>query len=150
MSIVGTLPNNIQDGQAVDAVPVMGNYNWIVNQVNANAAPLASPVFTGLATIPSIIGPTSLSGSLTLGSGGISLDADKIHADAITCLQQLGINLPQDSDYGLFVRIGAERRVLSTVPLWVPKESLAGSLWGWYMSQTVVKLSTAHIRRAVA
>jgi hypothetical protein len=38
--IVGTLPNNIQNGQAEDAVPVMANLNWIINQVNANAQPL--------------------------------------------------------------------------------------------------------------
>lgn len=38
--IVGALPNNIQNGQVEDAVPVMANYNWIVNQVNANAAQL--------------------------------------------------------------------------------------------------------------
>jgi hypothetical protein len=35
--IVGTLPNNIQNGQVEDAVPVMANLNWIINQVNANA-----------------------------------------------------------------------------------------------------------------
>lgn len=39
MAIVGTLPNNIQNGQLEDAVPVMANFNWIVNQVNANAIP---------------------------------------------------------------------------------------------------------------
>lgn len=40
--IVGTIPNNIQNGQVEDAVPVMANFNWIINQVNANAAPLAT------------------------------------------------------------------------------------------------------------
>lgn len=40
--IVGALPNNIQNGQIEDAVPVMANYNWIVNQVNANAAALVN------------------------------------------------------------------------------------------------------------
>lgn len=46
--IVGPLPNNIVDGDVVDAVPVMNDFNWIVSQVNANVPPLinagASPV----------------------------------------------------------------------------------------------------------
>ena len=36
--IINPLPNNIVDGTIIDAVPVMGNFNWIVSQVNANAA----------------------------------------------------------------------------------------------------------------
>jgi hypothetical protein len=40
MTIISTLPNNIQDGQVADAAPVMANFNAIVNEVNANAAPL--------------------------------------------------------------------------------------------------------------
>lgn len=47
MPIIGTLPNNIQNGQAVDANPVMADFNFIVNQVNANANP------TGTLTAPS-------------------------------------------------------------------------------------------------
>jgi hypothetical protein len=47
MAIIGTLPNNIQDGQAVDASPVMADFNFIVTQVNANANP------TGTLTAPS-------------------------------------------------------------------------------------------------
>jgi hypothetical protein len=43
MTIIGTLPNNIQDGQIADAVPLMADLNYIVNQVNANAQPLATP-----------------------------------------------------------------------------------------------------------
>ena len=35
--IVGPLPNNIVDGQTIDAVPVMANFNWLASQVNANA-----------------------------------------------------------------------------------------------------------------
>lgn len=42
MAIIGTLPNNIQNGQAVDANPVMADFNFIVNQVNANANPLGT------------------------------------------------------------------------------------------------------------
>jgi len=41
MTIVNPLPYNIQNGQSVDAVPVMANLNQIVNNVNANAAPAA-------------------------------------------------------------------------------------------------------------
>ncbi len=47
MPIIGTLPNNIQNGQTVDATPVMADFNFIVNQVNANANP------TGTLTAPS-------------------------------------------------------------------------------------------------
>lgn len=47
MPIIGTLPNNIANGQAVDANPVMADFNFIVNQVNANANP------TGTLTAPS-------------------------------------------------------------------------------------------------
>jgi len=42
MSIIGTLPNNIQNGQLEDATPLMADFNFIVNQVNANAAPLGT------------------------------------------------------------------------------------------------------------
>jgi hypothetical protein len=42
MAIIGTLPNNIQNGQLADAVPVMADFNFIVNQVNANASPLGT------------------------------------------------------------------------------------------------------------
>lgn len=42
MAIIGALPNNIQNGQLADAVPVMADFNFIVNQVNANAAPLGT------------------------------------------------------------------------------------------------------------
>lgn len=40
--IIGALPNNIANGQAVDAVPVMADFNWILSQVNANAATATS------------------------------------------------------------------------------------------------------------
>lgn len=39
MSIIGTLPNNIQNGQLEDATAVMANFNFIVNQVNASGNP---------------------------------------------------------------------------------------------------------------
>src|SRR5258708_40116652 len=46
MAIIGTIPNTISNGQAVDATPVMADFNFIVNQVNANANP------TGTFTAP--------------------------------------------------------------------------------------------------
>ena len=52
--IVGPLPNNIVDGTIIDAVPVMANYNWIINQVNANVPPLI-PTFTGLTLFTPIL-----------------------------------------------------------------------------------------------
>lgn len=39
--IIGALPNNIVDGQVIDAVPVMADFSFIVAQVNANAASTA-------------------------------------------------------------------------------------------------------------
>jgi hypothetical protein len=42
MAIIGTLPNNIQNGQSVDANPLMADFNFIVNQVNANANPIGT------------------------------------------------------------------------------------------------------------
>ena len=42
MAIIGTLPNNIQNGQLADAVPLMADLNFIVNQVNANANPIGT------------------------------------------------------------------------------------------------------------
>jgi hypothetical protein len=44
--IIGPLPNIILDGQLIDAVPVMNDFNWIVNQVNANVPPLIPTVTT--------------------------------------------------------------------------------------------------------
>jgi hypothetical protein len=41
-TIIGTLPNTLANGQTADAVPLMADLNWIVNQVNANAAALAT------------------------------------------------------------------------------------------------------------
>ena len=39
--IIGTLPDTLVNGTPDDAVPVMANFNYIVSQVNANAAPLS-------------------------------------------------------------------------------------------------------------
>jgi hypothetical protein len=42
MPIVGSLPNTIANGQTADAVPLMADLNYIVSQVNANAASLSN------------------------------------------------------------------------------------------------------------
>lgn len=47
MPIVGTLPNNIQNGQLEDATPLMANFNFLANQINANGNP------SGTLTAPS-------------------------------------------------------------------------------------------------
>lgn len=40
MPIIAPLPNNIHNGDALDAVPVMANFNQILTNVNSNAADL--------------------------------------------------------------------------------------------------------------
>ncbi|VWC75930.1 hypothetical protein BCO18175_02357 [Burkholderia contaminans] len=42
MSIIGTLPANLQNGTTADASQVMADLNFIVNQVNANAMPVGT------------------------------------------------------------------------------------------------------------
>lgn len=44
--IVGSLPNTLTNGTTADATQVMADLNFIVNQVNANAAPLATTALT--------------------------------------------------------------------------------------------------------
>ena len=52
MTIINTLPASIANGQPIDAVPVMANFNQIVSNVNSNAAALAGGnAFTGTQTI---------------------------------------------------------------------------------------------------
>lgn len=41
-AIISALPNTISNGQTADAIPLMADLNHIVNQVNANAAPLSN------------------------------------------------------------------------------------------------------------
>jgi len=45
--IIGTLPNQIVNGTLIDATPVMNDFNYIVNQVNANV-PALIPVNTAI------------------------------------------------------------------------------------------------------
>lgn len=44
--IVGALPVTLTNGTTADATQVMSDLNWLVNQVNANAAPLAGTALT--------------------------------------------------------------------------------------------------------
>lgn len=44
--IIGALPVTLTNGTTADATQVMSDFNWIVNQVNANAAPLANTALT--------------------------------------------------------------------------------------------------------
>lgn len=64
MSIIGPLPNIIQNGQVIDAVPVMADFNYIISQVNANVPNLVPANASSIATfIPSSNvggGPNSL------------------------------------------------------------------------------------------
>lgn len=79
-------------------------------------------------------------------SGGNRGEA--VRSDAIASMKELGIEF-YDNENGLFLRIAASRQILAILPLWVPKRSLIGWLWDWCMSQTVVTLSTSHIRSAI-
>src|SRR5262249_22315037 len=45
-AIVGELPVTPTNGTTADATQVMADLNWIVNQVNANAAPLPTTALT--------------------------------------------------------------------------------------------------------
>lgn len=79
--IVGALPNNIQNGQVEDAVPLMANYNWIVNQVNANAAQLSltpqlasANVFTALQSGIAAVNPANFPIFSQVGLVPISTD----------------------------------------------------------------------------
>jgi len=75
-AIVGPIPNNLTNGTTIDAVPVMANYNWIMNQVNTNAAPLASPTFTGTVTggAGGFVG--ALTGSITGNAATVTTNAN--------------------------------------------------------------------------
>ena len=63
--IVGALPYNIVDGQIIDAVPVMGNFNFIASQVNANAASGSIPNALSIPTYVSSVGGSANAITLT-------------------------------------------------------------------------------------
>jgi hypothetical protein len=62
-AIIGTLPNTLVNGTLADAVPVMADLNFIVTQVNANAAPLANTALL------------NVTNSFTLPQAGVSAQA---------------------------------------------------------------------------
>lgn len=69
MAIIGTLPTNILNGTTEDATQVMGNFNWIVSQVNANAiGPGANYTITSL---------NGLTTALSVAQGGTGLGVRK-------------------------------------------------------------------------
>jgi hypothetical protein len=69
MTIVNPLPYTIQNGQAVDAVPVMANFNQIVSNVNANAAP--ANVLSTATTPPQFDNSTTLATTAFVKRSGI-------------------------------------------------------------------------------
>lgn len=69
--IIGTLPVTLQNGTTADATQVMSDLNFIVNQVNANAAALAA-VLNAFSGNMSIAGTLSIGGTLTYG--GVTLN----------------------------------------------------------------------------
>jgi len=42
-AVIGSLPHNITNGQLIDATPVMADFNWIRDQVNANVPAIVPP-----------------------------------------------------------------------------------------------------------
>jgi hypothetical protein len=63
-AIVAPLPFTIVAGTPIQANPLQSNFNWLMNQTNANAAPIAGPVFTGTVVIPTL----TVTGSATIPS----------------------------------------------------------------------------------
>ena len=83
--IVGSLPNNIANGQVIDAGPVMANFNWLMNQVNANAASLAGAnVFAQAITAPAATVGTQLATAAQVQNNE-NYAADSGVADAYIC-----------------------------------------------------------------
>ena len=77
MAIIGTLPNTISNGQTVDATPVMADFNFIVNQVNANAVQvgtLAAPSGTRL-VFQQAVAPLGWTADATLTDHTLQLTA---------------------------------------------------------------------------
>ena len=66
MAIVGTLPYTLANGATADASQVMANYNYIVSQVNANAAPTTA--YSGGSNVGLV--PTGGTGSTYLKGDG--------------------------------------------------------------------------------
>lgn len=62
-AIVGSMPNQIANGQAIDAVPAMANWNFIKDQINANVPPL----------IPSLGALTNFTPTLAFGGASVGV-----------------------------------------------------------------------------
>lgn len=68
MAIIGALPYILVNGTVADATQVMADYNKIINDVNANAAPLSGAVLT-LATITNSTIDSTTIGAITPSTG---------------------------------------------------------------------------------
>jgi hypothetical protein len=77
--IIPPLPNTITNGQTIDAVPVMSNFNWIVSNVNTNSFDPTAPgpiggTTPGAGTFTAIVANVSVTGGTgtfsTLASTG--------------------------------------------------------------------------------
>lgn len=90
MAIVGTLPNIISDGQLVDAVPVMADFTWIVNQVNANAAQDSGVVH--LAGTEAITGAKTFSGAVAFTGAVPTITNTVVGAQALIVENQSNAN----------------------------------------------------------
>ncbi len=98
MSIIGTLPNTIANGDPLDATPVMADFNWIVSQVNGNAAPLASPTFSGVVTSP---------GGINFGGSTLASYVENTFAPTVTLVGGAGNTVPvYTTNTGRYERIG--------------------------------------------
>lgn len=60
MAIVGALPNTLTNGTTADANQVQANDQFIANQVNANALPLAGGTVTGDVTVTGTVNAQGL------------------------------------------------------------------------------------------
>ncbi|PRH46124.1 tail fiber domain-containing protein [Burkholderia multivorans] len=74
MAIIGNLPNTLSNGTTADATQVMADFNYIVNQVNANAMPASPGSFTmnGTLAILSTVLPIALTNT-TAGASILKL-----------------------------------------------------------------------------
>lgn len=94
-SIVGTLPYSISNGQLIDAVPVMGNFNYIVSQINSNAATTYFGIATGtsdalLVSIPnlnSIVDGTQINVRATYANSTINPTINVNSTSALTIVK---------------------------------------------------------------
>jgi len=82
------LPYVFSNGTTADATQVNADLNQIANNVNANAAPLVAPTFTGGATV---------GGGLTVSSGGAGITGNsnvlgqfQVVTGPLTCTGQVG------------------------------------------------------------